>query len=419
MEHVNNIEKRPPQHVFIIGAKCIGRYGGYETFLEKLLQQHENDKSIKYHIVTTANGERAMDETKLSGVSDIRQEGKVQSFTYRNAHVVKLSVPQIGSAQAIMYDIKAFNWCLDHILEHQINGAIIYVLACRIGPFFKNLVTKAHSLGCQVFVNPDGHEWKRSKWSWVVRQYWKVSERQMVKYSDLLVCDSINIEKYIKTEYIKYYPRTVYISYGADLERSTLSDDDPLFMEWLAMHKLKAGQYYMCCGRFVRENSYEIMIREFMRSSSSCDFAIITTHNNGLLNELEQKLHWKEDKRIKFVGSVYDSELLKKIRENAYAYIHGHTVGGTNPSLLEAMAATNLSLLIDVEFNREVGQNAVLYWNGECGSLSRLIDETDRMNEDEIEKLGMASKERIKKAYSWIVVGDEYKKIWNKNPVNC
>ena len=95
-------------------------------------------------------------------------------------------------------------------------------------------------------------------------------------------------------------------------------------------------------GRFVPENSFEVMIREFMKSGSKKDFALITNVNDKFLNELEEKLHFKSDKRIKFVGTVYDQELLKKIRENAYAYFHGHTVGGTNPSLIEALGSTDL-----------------------------------------------------------------------------
>ena len=90
------------------------------------------------------------------------------------------------------------------------------------------------------------------------------------------------------------------------------------------------------------------MIREFMQSRSAKDFVIITTANNKFLEKLEQNLHFKKDKRIKFVGAVYDQELLKKIRENAYGYFHGHEVGGTNPSLLEALGSTNLNLLLDV-----------------------------------------------------------------------
>lgn len=402
-------------HIFIIGAKCIGQYGGYETFLDKLTEVHKNEKSIQYYIVTKSNGDGAMDETKLSGVSSVKTDknGDTRRFKYHNANVVKLHVPQIGAAQAIAYDVNAMKWCLGYIDKHHIEDAIIYVLACRIGPFFGRLVEKAHRLGCKVYVNPDGHEWKRAKWSAPIRKYWKESEKLMVKHADLLICDSVNIEKYILSEYKRYNPKTTYIAYGADVRKSTLSDDDPKFVSWLNEHGLKPQSYYMCCGRFVPENSFEIMIREFMKSNSSRDFAIITTKNDKLLEELENKLHWKNDSRIKFVGSVYDSELLKKIRENAYGNFHGHTVGGTNPSLLEALGATELNLLIDVGFNREVAEDSALYWDDSEGNLSQLIDKTDEMEASRREEYGLKAKERIKRAFSWDYIGSEYKKVWD------
>ena len=398
--------------IFICGAKNIGQYGGYETFLDKLTEVHALEPAIQYYIVTKANGAGAMEETKLAGVTDVKKDkdGRVCSFQYHHANVVKIPVPEIGAAQAIAYDVKAFRWCLDYIAKHKIDNAIIYVLACRIG--FGSLVRKAHQLGARVYVNPDGHEWKRAKWPAPIRKYWKVSERLMVKHADLLICDSVNIEKYIKEEYKQYNPSTVYIAYGADVEKSELSDDDPKFMAWLQEHGLTAGSYYMCCGRFVPENSFEIMIREFMKSRSDKSFAIITTRNDSLLQKLEEKLHWRSDPRIKFVGTVYDSQLLKKIRENAYGNLHGHTVGGTNPSLLEALGSTELNLLIDVGFNREVGQEAALYWGIREGDLAALIDRADRMDDRERLDFGAKAKDRIKKAYSWEFIGNEYKILW-------
>lgn len=410
----NTVSKSNVQHVFIIGAKCIGQYGGYETFLDKLTEVHADDRSIQYHIVTKANGDGAMDETKLSGVSKVKMDdsGNVRSFTYHNAKIVKLTVPQIGAAQAIIYDVKAFKGYLEYIEKHQIQDAIIYVLACRIGPFFGTLVKEAHRLNARVFINPDGHEWKRAKWSAPVKKYWKESERLMVKHADLLICDSVNIEKYIKTEYASYNPKTTYIAYGADVKKSSLSDDDPQFVGWLREHGLEIGSYYMCCGRFVPENSFEIMVREFMESHSSRNFAIITTKNDRLLEELEEKLHWMGDSRIKFVGTVYDSELLKKIRECAYGNFHGHTVGGTNPSLLEALGVTDLNLLIDVQFNREVAKESALYWGSAKGELAKLIDKADAMDSQQRNEYGLKAKERIKSAYSWEFIGKEYKKAW-------
>ena len=134
--------------------------------------------------------------------------------------------------------------------------------------FFGKYVKEIHKLGGKVFVNPDGHEWMRAKWSAPVRKYWKESERGMVKYADLLVCDSINIEKYIKKEYGQYNPKTTFIAYGADVVKSKLSDTDPVYVDWFNEHGLLPFNYYYCCGRFVPENNFETMIREFMKSKT-------------------------------------------------------------------------------------------------------------------------------------------------------
>ena len=106
-----------------------------------------------------------------------------------------------------------------------------------------------------------------------------------------------------------------------------------------------------------------------------------------------------------------------KIRENAYAYLHGHEVGGTNPSLLEALSSTDLNLLLDVGFNREVAEDASLYWNKEEGSLTALIDSADKMAELERKKMGEKARERISKAYSWGLITKKYEQVFTLN--NC
>ncbi len=183
-------------------------------------------------------------------------------------------------------------------------------------------------------------------------------------------------------------------------------------MNWYNEKELSKKSYYLVVGRFVPENNYETMIREFMKSKSTHDFAIITNVNDKFLEQLEEKLHYKQDKRIKFVGTVYDQELLKKIRENAYAYLHGHEVGGTNPSLLEALGATDLNLLLNVCFNREVAEESALYWSKEPGNLAALIEKADQMSSKEIVELGKKAKKRIGDAYSWQFISDEYKKVF-------
>ena len=152
--------------------------------------------------------------------------------------------------------------------------------------------------------------------------------------------------------------------------------------------------------------------REFMKSDSKHDFAIITNVNDKFLKELEEKLHFKSDSRIKFVGTVYDQELLKKIRENAYAYFHGHTVGGTNPSLIEALGSTNLNLLVDVGFNKEVAEDCALYWSRKPGDLAKLIHEADAMTEEQIEEMGRKAKKRVAEEYTWERICNLYEKVF-------
>lgn len=390
----NAMKKEANQkHCFIIGSKGIpARYGGLETFVEKLTQ-YKTSSTIQYHIARM-------------GTRDFQYE-------YNKARCFNLSVPRIGPAKAVYYDLKALQRCIDYCRARPfIKKPVFYILACRIGPFIGCYKKQIEKLGGMLYVNPDGHEWMRQKWSLPVRRYWKVSEQLMVRSADLIICDNKNIETYIQSTYKRYRPRTVYIAYGADLSPSALSDDDHRLTKWYERRNLRKKEYYLVVARFVPENSFEVVIREFMASETEKDLAVITTENHKFAMQLEKRLHYSRDKRIKFVGTVYDQELLKKIRENAYAYLHGHSVGGTNPSLIEALAGTDLNLLLNVRFNREVGENAVLYWNRKQGSLSRLINRIEKMNEEEIKQLGKRAKKRVAGHYTWEKICGEYETLF-------
>lgn len=381
------------QHVFIIGSKGIpGAYGGYETFVDKLTEYHQNHESLKYHVAC--------------------KDKKRSETTYHNARCFHIKVPNIGPAQAIYYDVAALADCCRYIKENHIENPIVYILACRIGPFMGSFVKKIHKLGGVVYVNPDGHEWLRAKWPAPVRKYWKISERLMTKHADLMVCDSKNIEAYIQQAYASFSPASTYISYGAETRKSALADDDKKLLDWYQDKGLSAGSYYLVVGRFVPENNYETMIREFMKSKTEKSFALITNVSEDFLDELKKKTGLDRDPRVKFVGTVYDQELLMKIRENAYGYFHGHEVGGTNPSLLEALSCTKLNLLLDVGFNREVAENTALYWTKENGNLAALIEQADTLKPEQIEQLSVKAKQRIADAYSWQFITSEYEKLF-------
>lgn len=378
------------KNVFIIGSKGIpANYGGFETFVEYLTKYKVSD-DIKYHVACLSDHE--------------------EEFEHNQARCFKVQVPNIGPAKAVYYDIAALKAVYQYVVDHNIEEGIVYILACRIGPFLKKYVKMFHTKNIQVFVNPDGHEFKRAKWNWFIRQYWKLSERLMIKNADYVVCDSQNIEKYIQEDYKKYQPQTTFIAYGADVVDN--SDEDK-FEVWAKEHEVSKNEYYLIVGRFVPENNYETMIREFMSSNTKKDLVIVTGYQESkLYHILNNKYHFENDQRVKFVGTIYDDALLKSVRKNAFAYLHGHEVGGTNPSLLEALGSTSLNLLLNVGFNQEVGLDSCIYWGKEKNNLKHLIEHVETFDQDYIDTLGKAAKERIKNAYSWTKIVSDYESLF-------
>lgn len=396
MEPVNQKVKK---HVFIIGSKGIpASYGGFETFVENLTR-HRKSENIFYHVACISS--------------------ETGCYEYNGARCFKVKVPQIGSAKAVYYDIKALSMCIAYCRNHpDIKNPVFYVLACRIGPFIGWFKREIRKIGGVLYVNPDGHEWKRKKWNFLIRKYWKFSERLMMKKADLVICDSLCIEKYIRNEYRNYHPQTLYLSYGAEMNRKYSAENDRKYAQWLEKNQLKAGSYYLVVGRFVPENNFYTIIREFMKSETKRSLAIITTQNKQFMKTLSEELQFEEDARIKFTDAVYDHELLMRIRTEAYAYLHGHEVGGTNPSLLEALGHTKVNLVLNVEFNREVAQDSAFYWNKDDGNLASVICRAEKLKKDEICQMGEKAEKRIFDDYRWDRIVSGYEEIFEKTGEN-
>ncbi len=387
------------QHVYIVGSKGIpANYGGFETFVEKLTAGQEN-RQIKYHVA--------------SRFDNSEQAGKKQRFEYNGADVFSIDVPNIGSAQAIVYDYKALKEAIRISKQNQDKHPIFYVLANRIGPFAKHFAKEIHALGGRFYLNPDGHEWARAKWPKPVRKYWKYSEKKMVAAADLIIADNPEIEKYIKKEYSSFHPQTTYIAYGTDVQRSKLTMKDQKVRDWFKQKRITENNYFLVVGRFVPENNYETMIREFMTSRTKKDFVLVTNvEKNRFYERLKQGTHFDQDPRIKFVGTVYDQELLKYIRENAFAYFHGHEVGGTNPSLLEALSMTRLNMLIDVPFNRAVAKEGAMYWNKAIGNLTAQINQTETYDKKRIIDYTQAARKRVTDEFTWESIIAKYEELF-------
>lgn len=382
------------KHVFIIGCKGLpARYGGFETFTDCLVTKKQSEQ-IKYHVAC---------------MGDDNEE-----FDYHGARCFKVKMPSLGPAKVIYYDKEAIHRTLQYIQQNQISDAVVYMLGCTAGPFLHKAYRQFKRLGIKFYINPDGHEWKRDKWIWPIKKYLKYSERVLIKHCDRVISDSIGIENYVLKEYAAYQPKSTFIAYGADLPEETYAMDylDQLY-DWYKQHNIVNHQYYLIVGRFVPENNYETMIREFMKSHTHKKLVIITNvEQNKFYEHLKKKTHFDQDTRIDFVGTVYDSKLLYLIRKNSFAYLHGHEVGGTNPSLLESLATTDLNLLLDVDFNNSVGLDSAKYFNKQIGNLASLIDQVEQMETEEFEELGQKAKQRIQEAYNWPRIIQQYEDLF-------
>ena len=344
------------QHIFIIGSRGLpAKYGGFETFVEKLVE-HQVSSQLQYHVACLSEHETG------------------QHTRYKGVDCFSIKAPKLGPARVIAYDMMAIRYALKMVKEQNIESPIFYILGNTIGAFIAPFAKMIHQAGGTFFINPDGLEWKRAKWPKPVQGYLKYSEKLMTKHADLVICD----------EKVRNF-----------------------FGKWQSKEK----EYYLIVGRFVPENNYETIIREFMASNTKRDLVIICNHEgNSYFDELRQKTAFDQDKRIKFVGTVYDQELLKYIRNHAFAYLHGHEVGGTNPGLLEALAQTDLNLVLGVDFNRQVAKETALYWKKEKNSLAGLINQVDSQND--FSDWGLVAKQNMKDNYTWEKIVGEYEELF-------
>ena len=379
------------QHVFIIGSRGLpAQYGGFETFVDQLVS-HQVSPDIQYHVACLSNDQA------------------YQHFDYKGVDCFTIKAPKLGPARVIAYDMMAINYALKHIKKQGVEQPIFYVLGNTIGAFVAPFARKIHKLGGRFYINPDGLEWKRAKWAKPIQAYLKYSEKIMTRHADLVISDNPGIESYIKEAYP--WSKTTYIAYGTDLSPTSLNSQDNKVREFYHKWQTQEKNYYLILGRFVPENNYETAIREFMASSTKRDLVIICNQEgNPYFEELRSRTGFDQDPRVKFVGTVYDQDLLKYIRKEAFAYIHGHEVGGTNPGLLEALAHTDLNLVLGVSFNQTVAKDTAQYWTKETGNLAHLINQVDSL--EDVSEWGQRAKANMKQNFTWEKIVGEYEELF-------
>jgi glycosyltransferase involved in cell wall biosynthesis len=244
-------------------------------------------------------------------------------------------------------------------------------------------------------VNMDGLEWKRAKYSKLSQTFLKKAERWAALHANHLISDSIEIKKYLLAQYHK---DSTYIPYGADV----FTGGDASLLKTMS---LQPSQYFLMVARLEPENNIEMVIDGVLGSGETGPLVIVGNPKTPLGKKLQRKY---PDEKIQFVGAIYDQVFLNNLRFFSKLYFHGHSVGGTNPSLLEAMACGCGIAAHDNLFNRAILENGADYFST-ADQVAQLISQSH--HETAAENRREANLQKIQSVYSWMAVIDEYEKL--------
>jgi glycosyltransferase involved in cell wall biosynthesis len=365
----------PPRsglRIAIIGSRGIpAAYGGFETFAEELAPR----------LV-----ERGHQVTVYCRRGYTRNDSLVE---YRGVRLIHTPALRSRSFEQLSHELASIADSIPRRFE------LYYLLGYRGAPFY--LPLKASSR--LVVVNTNGLEWKRRKWNLLGRSYLRMAEWIVAHLaSDELVSDARAIAHYFRTA---HGVDSTYITNGAYVLEET-----SLRPEVLERFGLTRGGYYLVACRIEPENNVDLIVREFIASGSERELVVAggMNYETPFWSELQSMA---EGSRVRFLGPVYGEMEVESLHLGAYAYLHGHEVGGTNPALLKAMGCGNLAIALDTAFNAENLADTGLYWTKQPGSLAEQIRRADA-NPDQASALGQAAQGRIGARYRWEQIADAH-----------
>ena len=353
--------------IAIIGTRGVpNHYGGFEQFAEYLSEYLAKDG----HEVTVYNSHsHPYQEKEWKGV-------KIK-HCYDPEH-------RLGTIGQFFYDLN----CILHCRRSDYD--IILQLGYTSNSIWGSLLPKRPV----IITNMDGMEWKRSKYSKKVQKFLQWAEKRAVETSDFLISDSIGIQDYLLQ---KYKVRSEYIPYGAHL----FQEPD---IDVLAAYGVEKHGYDMLIARMEPENSIDTILEGVAAADCERSFLVVGNHKTEYGNYLTRKFSGCE--RIRFVGSIYDIRILNNLRYFSNIYFHGHTVGGTNPSLLEAMSSNAYICANRNIFNFSILGNDATYFTN-ATEVTKMV-ETIQKNSEEARFMLYNNHRKIKTTYSWKDVNAHY-----------
>ena len=357
--------------IAILGTRGIpNNYGGFEYAAEKLSEGFV----LRGHDVTVYNS----------------HNHPCKKDSWNGVHLVHCYDPEndIGTAGQFIYD---FNCIRD---ARKRNFDVILTLGYTSNAIWGRLYPKRSV----IITNMDGLEWKREKYSGPVRFFLRHSEKLAIKHSDFFIADSIVIKNYVQE---KYNVNPEYIPYGADLLPGELNGP---FENSVSTEERQ--KHYLLMARMEPENNVETILEGFHKSNSSKNFVVIGNAENRFGKYLINR--FKNDDRIDFAGPIFDQGEVNDLLKKAYIYFHGHSVGGTNPSLLQAMANKALIASHQNAFNHAVLQNDALYFSN-YSDVQQIVDNI-RVGKKE-ERMINNNLEKINCEFNWQKIIDHYEQF--------
>lgn len=349
-------------------------YSGYETFVREL-----SERLVKRNIEVTIYCHKNLFTTFPSSVNNI-------NLVYIRTIERKTLSQFVHTFQAMLHAcFKRYD--------------LILVVNSANGPF--GLFSKLFRI--KTAINVDGLEWLRPKWKGLGAKYFYFSSKLSTKLYDTVITDSYEMEKVYLKEFNA--PSSV-IAYGANLRNSL---DASLIENW----GVKKNEYYLIVGRLIPDNNADIIMREFVRSNTTKKLIIVgdVPYNDAYAQNIKSL----KDPRVIFTGYVTDQNVLAELYHNSFAYFHGHEFGGTNPTMLKALAYGCAIIALDTVFNKEMlkGTEYGLFFTKEQLSLKNIIEFVE-IDSTQIESLRKKSRRRIIENYSWEKITDQYIELFEK-----
>jgi glycosyltransferase involved in cell wall biosynthesis len=353
--------------IAMVGTRGVpARYGGFETAVEEV-------------------GRRLADAGHRVVVYCRTAKDADRPDRYLGMDLVHLPAARKRSLETLSHTALS----VAHLVRHRTDAAFVFNAANA------PLLPLIRAARMPVATHVDGLEWRRAKWGPTGRRYYRGAESLAVRWSDALIADAVGIADYYRRE---FDAPTTLLTYGAPL--ITPGSDR------LAELGLEAGGYHLVVARFEPENHVDVIVDGYRRSAATKPLVVVGSAPYS--DAYTQRVHALADARVRFLGGIWDQEQLDQLYANCCTYLHGHSVGGTNPSLLRALGAGAAVLAFDVDFNREVAADSGRYFAGP-GDVAALVDAAEA-DPHEVAGAGTRARE-LAKRYDWDDVASGYEQL--------